>query len=450
VRGGGSRGILSGHMARQLLVRAANVAMLSAMLVAMALPANAALTYGPVVGASSLYAWTDGGALGRTTGALQLAWASDCPPPRGRCATDMGPHVGVYAQHAPAAATPVWSAPVRVSPRTVHAMRPALGASGTDVYVAWVVQRRWVRYRPSAPRVLWIRSSTNEGTSFGMPTRLSPSAHRVDYPSIAASGHDAWVVWTDAATGTIEVATTADDGAHWSAPQPIGSTSAGTGTSEGRRGDPSVGASGSNVVVAWFADRTGAQQVVTSHDGGSAWSPAATLPGSSRFDDRRYPVVRGADDGLSSRIAVAYSTGTGLAAEVYDGSSLGPPRVVESFPRYVAARRYGGGYGDAVIPFGASGLAAAYTACRSERGLTDPCSPGRPAARLDILERESLDDGATWGARTAVSLVRGSKPINEAPSIEADGTTGWRWFSWLGRTSTWSTYRVLARAGTSP
>src|SRR4029077_7298640 len=54
--------------------------------------------------ASARYAWNPGKSLVATDRRLLSIWASDCPPPSEQCATDAGPHMGVFVQRSQAGA----------------------------------------------------------------------------------------------------------------------------------------------------------------------------------------------------------------------------------------------------------------------------------------------------------------------------------------------------------
>jgi hypothetical protein len=414
-------------------------------------PAVASVVLDPVVSVSSGAAWTVGNALGRSQGFLHAAWASDCPPPSGACATDTGPFMGVFWQRATIGASPTWSSPLRVSQSRQHASRPALAASGGDVYVAWVTRRSYLHTTPSSARVLWVRASSDEGVSWGTPVRMSPRGGRVDFPVIAASGPRAWLVWTNAVTGAIRMATSDDDGGTWSV-NTIGTTTAGESSRAGFRGFPAVGGSGANALATWVADDTGRVVALGSNVAGADWSSGSVpteLLSSGPHGGNDYPAVRGADDGSSANVVVSYATPDGIQARLFDGSAIGPALdVVGPWPVTVAGRRYDGGYGPAVTPFGAEGLAVAWASCRHRPGLPDPCAPGSLDARIDVLERESTDAGSTWSAFARVALARPGAGIDEAPSLEA-GPGGARWFLWLHRAGRWATYRVQGRSGTS-
>jgi hypothetical protein len=411
--------------------------------------ARASIALDPIQPVAPGSSWSVGTALGRSQGFLQAAWASDCPPPSGACATDAGPYMGVFWQRAMIGSSPAWGVPRRISQRKRHAARPALAASGSDLYVAWVTRRSYQHASPSSARVLWIRASTDEGDSWASPVRLSALGGRVDYPVIAASGARGWVVWTDADSGAIRMARTDDGGTTWSTTT-IGATTAGSGSRAGARGFPTIGASGTDVLAAWVGDDAGRVLALGSDVAGDDWSSSSTptvLQSSGPHGGNDYPAARGADDGASTNVAVAYATPDGFEARLFDGSTIGPARTVAGpWPVTIAGRRYDDGYGPGVAPFGAQGIAVSWSACRHRAALRDPCAAGSDAARIDVLERESPDAGSTWSAFARIALGHKGGGIDEAPSLEADGA-GPRWFLWLHRSGRWEIYQVQGRSG---
>jgi hypothetical protein len=424
----------------------------SALLISAATTAQAAIVLTPAARVSGPSSWTVGNAIARSNAYLHTAWASDCPPPKGACATDKGPYVGVFWQRSPIASPPAWTKPRRVSPAGTHAVRPSVAASGTHVYVAWVSRSSYLKYRPRAPRRVWIRVGRQQGSAWAAPLALTGAASRADYPVVAAAGDAVWVVWTASNSGAIRMASSPDAGSTWTTVT-LGRTTSGGGSAEGYAGFPAIGASGTNLVAAWFANRAGKQVALTSSVGGGDWTATSapeTIAGPSPNDGNRYPVVRGAGDGLSDRVAVGYTTATGVAVRVYDGVTLSDEVPVEGpWPVWSNGRRWTGGYGAAAQPFGTDGLAIAYAACRPRRGADDPCRPSAKNARIDAVYRESPDAGVTWSNRRILGGSSKATPVNEAVSLEADGTTNLRWFTWLGRTPSWSRYRVLGRSAAS-
>jgi hypothetical protein len=109
----------------------------------------------------------------------------------------------------------------------------------------------------------------------------------------------------------------------------------------------------------------------------------------------------------------------------------------------MAGHRYAGAFGPAVIPSGASALAVAWPACQDRSALNDPCNTSNSRARIDLLERESTDNGASWSPTVNVGASTKTARINEAPSLEFDGHTR---ILWLRRMSNYSSYRVVITA----
>src|SRR5262249_51978318 len=139
----------------------------------------------------------------------------------------------------------------------------------------------------------------------------------------AVGGGRMFAVWTQADSGSIRLATSDDRGHHWSTAT-IGSTTSRSSTGEGFRALPDIGVSGDNVAVAWFSSSDGSQEAVTSNTGGGGLATATpvALTGPSPNDGQHYPAVAGAAGTGDPRVAIAYSTSTGLDLQIYDGSTL--------------------------------------------------------------------------------------------------------------------------------
>jgi hypothetical protein len=392
----------------------------------LAAPAKAAISFGRARRVSSPYAWNPGKSLAATSNRLLTIFASDCPPPSGRCADDNGPRMGVFIRRSPASShAGDWSKPVRLSPSSVQAERPSIAAHGTTVVASYVTQRRYLHYRPRAPRVLWIRVSLDQGRTWHKPVRVSAHTGRVDYPRVAVGGGRLFAVWTQADSGSIRLAKSDDRGHHWSATT-IGSTTSKSSTGEGFLGLPDIGVSGENVAVAWFATGGGTQDVVTSSTKGDDLSTATpvALTGPSPNDGQHYPAVAGAVRAGDPRVAIVYSTNTGVDLRIFDGSSLSGPDTVFTWKAVIGGSAYLGGYGPAVLPFGTSQIAVAVAGCR-QNPRAQPCRPLAHSARIDVLYRHSPDDGATWDGAVRLTSAGSHAPyrVNDEPSLAVTGST---------------------------
>ena len=416
------------------------------LLVAAAAPARAVVTWGSTrtVGPPSI--WNPGNALVSTSRGLVMVWSSDCPPPKGRCASDKGPYMGVFAQRHHAGG---WAKPLRISQRRAQAERATVTASGARVLAGWVTQTSYRRYRPRAPRVFYVRRSVDAGRRWSAPIRLSPKGSRVDYPSVAMTGTSAYAVWTAADTGAIRFATSVDAGAHWSVAT-IGTTSARPTGTEGFAGYPVVGASGANVAVAWYADDAGRQVAKGSNTGGGDLATVApdTLTPAGPNDGFHYAGARGATDGVSNDVVVAYSTDSGLAVRTFDGSSFGGERAVLSGPWPTSLGggvSYAGAYGPAVQPSGNGDLTVVFGACRVS-ALADPCASTRRGARIDVFATSSSDHGQSWTSPVRLNPSNAGPPVNESPSVAMpDPTT--RVVIWNARDPAFRDYGLRSRTG---
>ena len=386
-----------------------------------------AATFGAPHRASARYAWNPGKSLAATDSRLLSIWASDCPPPSERCATDDGPYMGVFVQRSPAGATlPTWGKPLRLSPPSVHAERPSIAAQGSIVIASWVTQRSYGRYHPGAPRVLWVRVSRNQGKTWGRATRLSPINGRVDYPRVAIGGGRLFAVWTSADNGGIRIAHSDDNGGHWAKATIAQTTSTPFGAGEGYAGLPDIGASGPNVAIAWIATDTGIQRALTSALGGDdlVGATPAQLTGRSPSDRQHYPAVGGSADPADPRVAIAYSTRTTLELRTYDGVTLGAPSTVFTWQTTIAGTRFDDGYGPAVLPLDPARIAVAVSACRRNTLALHPCDPFAAGSRIDVLYVETPDGGATWEAPLRLTdATRGTYRTNDEPSLALTGTT---------------------------
>lgn len=407
---------------RTTAVAVAIVAVLS-----FATPATAATTaFGHARRISAPNAWNPGKSLAATSNRLLAIFASDCPPPSGRCADNNGPRMGVFIRRSPASSQPGdWSKPVRISPSSVQAERPAIAARGTTVIASYVTQRRYLHYRPRAPRVLWIRVSLDQGRSWHKPVRVSGHTGRVDYPRVAVGGGRMFAVWTQADSGSIRMATSDDRGHRWRSAT-IGSTTSRSSSGEGFRGLPDIGVAGNDVAVAWFSTGGGAQQALTSSTKGDDLTTATpvALTGPSPNDGQHYPAVAGAVAPGDPRVALAYSTDTGVKLRIFDGSTLSAPSTVFTWREVVGGAGYLDGYGPAVLPFGASQVSVAIAGCRRDPGA-QPCRPLARGARIDVLYRHSADDGGSWDAAVRLTNAGSHRPyrVNDEPSLAATGST---------------------------
>ncbi len=400
--------------------------------------------------AAEPFSWNPGKSLATASGHLVSAWASDCPPPTGACATDRRPTMRVFVQRAGANTVPAkWGKPIRVSPLDSQAERVSLAADGDRVVVGWVRQTSYLHYDPTAPRVFWIRISTDRGRHWRRPQRMSLRGGRVDYPRLAVFGRSIYAVWTNAETGDVRLAASSDVGRSWTKGAIGTTTSRSDGSREGYAGLPDIGVSGDNVGVIWFANPIGATHGVFSSTGGddlfASAGTSVTLASSSPNDGQRYAGAAGSPTTNDPRVAVAFTTNGQVLVRVWDGLTLGGEITVANVPSVHSGVTYSGAYGPAVLPAAADDLLVAFAGCRARSGVPDPCDPSDPGARIDVLYTESSNGGSSW---TPIQrLADGTDApyrTNDEPSIAL--TSGTRRIAFDSYQATFERYRVRMRS----
>ncbi len=175
--------------------------------------------------------------------------------------------------------------------------RPSVGVSGDRVVVAWTDDR-------SGDLDIYYRASADGGATWSVDARLNTDAGTAlqQEPSAGASGDRVVVAWTDHRSGDADVycRTSADGGVTWSA-----DTRLNTDAGAAAQTRPSVGISGARIVVAWRDDRDGDADVYyrTSGDGGLTWSPDARLNTDAAGQVQEQPSVGVSGD----RVVVAWT-----------------------------------------------------------------------------------------------------------------------------------------------
>jgi hypothetical protein len=377
------------------------------------------ITMGTVSRAGPLYAFSWGGALGRSvqSGTQRFHLVYGTYRVGGKWATDRGPFAGVYYIRSTTGAT--WSTPRRLNPTNQHATRSGLATAGPQVYVTWASQRSYRDLR-GAPRAVYVRRNTSHGatTAWRSTVRLTSTTGRVDYPSIAAAGSDVYVTWTDSVTGSIKLAVSHDKGVTWKK-LTVGSTSARD--ESGRRGMPRVAVSGSAVAVAWRADTAGSVKVRVSTNRANSWGTTATAGAGSRSAGDAGSVavaVRG------SRVAVAWLTETTV----------------------MARQRVSGTWADAVLVTALDSPETVVSVHGPVIALQDPArvavawAEERQMDGMPIRWAESADGGAHWFETLQLAEPTAGRSYNYGMSVVWP-TAGTRLAAWTGEAGgTWRLY----------
>ncbi len=149
-----------------------------------------------------------------------------------------------------------------------------IASSGSNVYVVWSES-------VSGSNEIFFKMSKDNGASFGNVINLSKTPGNANYPKMAVSGNNVYVVWQDDSSGNKEIyfSRSTDNGATFGN---VINLSNNPGESE----LPQIAASGNNVYVAWrdnafrnyeILPRTYEVLFVASNNNGATFSSAANL-----------------------------------------------------------------------------------------------------------------------------------------------------------------------------
>lgn len=342
---------------------------------------------------------------------------------------DNGPYAGInYVRTSNRGST--FTTPKRVNPSRQHGSRGSVATSGKFVYATWVSTSRWIAYKGTAPRVLYLRRNANHGsrTAWNTTKRLTSLSGRVDYPTVAAAGSNVYVVYTDSGAGSVKIKISRDRAATWKTVT-LGSTA--WSTNSGRYGLPRIAANGNTVVVSWLSNSDGAVKARVSTDAGRTWSSIGALSGTSTD----LPAVAA----LGSRAAVAWTDGSSAVVRTWSGGAWSTPKATV-MPTGAA---YTHSYGPAVALSGAAGVGVAWTGC------VTPCESWTTATRANLVWSESRDGGASWFAGQVIgsSSASSARRYNDYPSILWPSATV-RHVLWNAGTAGTNSYRIVLRTGT--
>jgi len=163
----------------------------------------------------------------------------------------------------------------RLTSNAGDSYNPAIVAAGSKVYVAWYDNT-------PGNNEIYFRRSLDSGATWETSKRLTNNAGDSQYPDIAVSGANVYVVWQDYMPGNSEIyfRHSADDGATWEAVKRLTNLS---NSSE----YPKVAAVGPHVYVVWKEATTGNEEIYFLHSGnsGASWLAAKRLTYNSDISD---------------------------------------------------------------------------------------------------------------------------------------------------------------------
>ncbi len=161
-----------------------------------------------------------------------------------------------------------WGADTRLTNNTGQSWYPAVSVSGSSVHVVWYDGR-------DGNDEIYYKRSTDGGVSWGADTRLTNNTSLSQRPSVAATGTDVHVLWTDFRDGSdaeIYYKRSGDGGANWGTDTRLTNT-------VGISYNPSAAVSGSALHLVWYDNRDGNQEIYykRSTDNGLSWGADTRL-----------------------------------------------------------------------------------------------------------------------------------------------------------------------------
>ncbi len=164
-----------------------------------------------------------------------------------------------------------WDADLRLTSDTAFSNMASISANDSDVYVAWADRRE------GRPQVYW-KHSTDRGVTWGQDVKLAASQMFAYNPSILATDSLLQLVWNDSREGVTEVyyKRSRNKGEVWSMDERLSETS-------NNSQIPSIAASGTNVHVVWTDSRGGTTVIyhTRSTNSGMHWQLPTKLTSSA-------------------------------------------------------------------------------------------------------------------------------------------------------------------------
>jgi hypothetical protein len=161
-----------------------------------------------------------------------------------------------------------WGPDTRLTNAPMNSWYPSVATSGGQVNLVWTDYRDY-------DAEIYYKRSLNGGTTWESDTRLTRSSGESNFPSVAGSGSKVHVVWSDRRGGTYELYYKRFV-TYWESDQGLTfDYSAYTSATNTR----CIAASGDTVHVVWYDDRTRSPEIYykRSVDRGTTWGPDTRL-----------------------------------------------------------------------------------------------------------------------------------------------------------------------------
>ena len=268
-----------------------------------------------------------------------------------------------------------WASTKRLTNNETSSFAPTVAVSGPNVYVVWY------DHSTSVDEIYFLKS-TDGGATWPAPRKLADSPTSAQYPAIAVSGSNVFVVWSGFTSGNQEILfrKSTDGGATWLAIKRIS-------ISAGLSNFPRVAVDGSTVGVVWQDKTPGETDIYfrRSTDGGTTWQTVKKLINSAGASDAPILAIRAAD------VYAVWQEESAVYPEIYFRKS------VDGGATWQTARKLSNTTPSSKYP----AIAA--------NGST-VCVPWQEhvTAYPEIYFRKSTDGGTTWSTTKNVSNMSGT------------------------------------------
>ncbi len=259
----------------------------------------------------------------------------------------------------------------------------SIAASGNTVHIVWRDSR-------TGDYDLFYKRSTDDGTTWSSDINLTNIFGISFSPDIAVSGQTVHVVWAENRDGYKKIwyKRSSNNGTTWSTDTALTNH---TGISE----HPSIEASGDNVHVTWYDNRTGDQEIYYKHstDGGINWETDTRLTNS-----------------------VGYSYGPSIALSGQSIHIVWWDSRTSPFKVYYKRSTNNGANWEADVPLV---LSESFQPCITvnNQNVHVVWEDYRNAGVPEIYYKQSSDGGSIWGADTRITT---SPDHSEDPSVACD------------------------------
>jgi hypothetical protein len=363
------------------------------------------------------YTWDNGDPVlaNNADGSISAAYVSDYT--NGVFACDGS---GVYLSNFYTRSTDggaTWSKGFRLNGK-YHADRVTLQSSGSNVVTFFMSQTKYwgcpggSTFDTTKPRYIYVRVNTANGASgsWGAAAKLpgQTTNSRGDYLYSGSSGANVYLVTTNTATGKIWLWQSHNSGASFTGPTNVGATTAvdnSSGYVGGFSGLPAVAATGTNVVVSWVSNPSGAVQAAVSSNSGTSFGAPTQLAASGGNANNGYVQA----DGSGTRLAVTWTTTSGAFVDVYDtvGASWGSAHTIVAFPDGGGGigTNNQGGEGAIVSLSGTTGISVTLSECNNTgSSICDNAALSEEKTREALVYYSSTNNGSTFPTRSVITV----------------------------------------------